>query len=117
MEEVTVSSRCFCLGSRRWQPQQTPSERGGGPRNGPPQKTKPINPVLASIVLAVQRTYGTVDNTYTLTLVFLMLTWTLHMMSMFECASDNLERCCGRVLRKHFVFSTFVAYMMHVRGH
>ncbi len=45
--------------------------------------------MLACIVLAVQRIYGTVDNIYTLTLVFLMLTWTLHKMSMFERASNN----------------------------
>jgi hypothetical protein len=38
---------------------------------------KPINPVLASISLGVQRIYGSVENPYTAVLAFLMLTWTL----------------------------------------
>lgn len=45
---------------------------------------KPINPVLASIALAVQRIYGSVDNPYTSTITFLMLTWTMHKISMFD---------------------------------
>jgi hypothetical protein len=40
--------------------------------------------VLASITVAVQRIYCTVDNPYTPTTTFLMLTWTLHKISMFE---------------------------------
>jgi hypothetical protein len=47
-------------------------------------QTKPINPVLASIAVAVQRIYSTVDNPYTPIVTFLMLTWTLHKISMFE---------------------------------
>ena len=45
---------------------------------------KPINPVLASISLAVQRIYGSIDNPYTITITFLMVTWTLHKISMLE---------------------------------
>ena len=45
---------------------------------------KPINPVLASISLAVQRIYGTTDNPYTWVISFLMLTWTMHKISMFD---------------------------------
>ena len=45
---------------------------------------KPINPVLASIALAVQRIYGSLDNPYTSIITFLMMTWTLHKISMFE---------------------------------
>ncbi len=45
---------------------------------------KPINPVLASISLAVQRIYGSLDNPYTSTITFLMMTWTLHKISMME---------------------------------
>ena len=45
---------------------------------------KPINPVLASICLAVQRIYGSMDNPYTQILAFLMLTWTIHKLSIFE---------------------------------
>jgi hypothetical protein len=45
---------------------------------------KPINPVLASITAAVQRIYGTVDNPYTPTTTFLMLTWTMHKISVFK---------------------------------
>jgi hypothetical protein len=67
--------------------------------------------VLASIVLAVQRIYGTVDNTYTLTLVFLMLTGTLHKMSMFERASDNhraqwaLDVCLDCVMLSTLIYT------------
>jgi hypothetical protein len=53
-----------------------------------PRKTgkvpKPINPILAAISLAVQRIYGSVDNPYTSTITFLMLTWTMHKISMFD---------------------------------
>lgn len=45
---------------------------------------KPINPVLACISLAVQRIYGSMDNPYTGILAFLMLTWTVHKLSIFE---------------------------------
>jgi hypothetical protein len=40
--------------------------------------------VLASISLAVQRIYGSLDNPYTSTITFLMVTWTLHKISMLE---------------------------------
>jgi hypothetical protein len=46
--------------------------------------SKPINPVLVSIGVAVQRIYCSVDNPYTPTIAFLMLTWTLHKISVFE---------------------------------
>ena len=45
---------------------------------------RPINPVLGSISLAVQRIYGSLDNPYTSTITFLLVTWTLHKISMME---------------------------------
>jgi hypothetical protein len=35
-------------------------------------------------MVAVQRIYGTVDNPYTPTIAFLMLTWVLHKISVFD---------------------------------
>ena len=110
MEEVTSTGPlgCFCFQcsvSRQRQPQQRAKQK---PQQ---KKTKPINPVLACIVLAVQRIYGTVDNTYTLTLVFLMLTWTLHKMSMFKRASDNhraqwaLDVCLDCVMLSTLIYT------------
>ncbi len=46
--------------------------------------SKPINPVLASITVAVHRIFGSADNPYTPIISFLMLTWTLHKISVFE---------------------------------
>ena len=45
---------------------------------------RPINPVLGSISVAVQRIYGSLDNPYTSTITFLLVTWTLHKISMME---------------------------------
>jgi hypothetical protein len=45
---------------------------------------RPVNPVLVSVTVAVQRIYCTLDNPYTSTTTFLMLTWTLHKISVFE---------------------------------
>lgn len=50
----------------------------------PGKMVKPINPILASISLAVQRIYSSMDNPYTGVIAFLMLTWTVHKISMFE---------------------------------
>jgi hypothetical protein len=63
---------------------------------------RPINPVLATISLAVQRVYGSLDNPYTSTITFLLTTWTLHKISMLGrsmgrwfsstgCAADGSE--------------------------
>ena len=62
----------FCTQGRTWW--QHEDSRG----------VKPINPILASISLAVQRIYGSMDNPYTGILSFLMLTWTMHKISVFE---------------------------------
>jgi hypothetical protein len=56
---------------------------------------KPINPVLASILLGVQRIYGSVENPYTAVLAFLMLTWTLHKFSIFQRSVSVLRQSLG----------------------
>jgi hypothetical protein len=53
-------------------------------KNDSTRTPKPINPVLVSITLAIQRIYGTAETPYTPIIVFLMLTWTMHKISVFE---------------------------------
>lgn len=57
---------------------------------------RPINPVLASIALAVQRIYGSLDNPYTTTITFLMMTWTLHKISMMERSMSTCQAGKGQ---------------------
>jgi hypothetical protein len=49
---------------------------------GDRRRANPINPMITSISLAVQRVYGTLDNPYSLMLFFILLTWILHKISM-----------------------------------
>lgn len=79
---------CARMMSRAWK-HHMPCCAGSGRRGKPgaapsPRIPKPINPVLVCISLAVQRIYGSVDNPYIASITFLMLTWTLHKLSMFE---------------------------------
>ena len=50
-----------------------------------------VNPMLASIWMAVQRVYGSAENPYSAVLFFIMLTWTLHKISIlvYRCEMAN----------------------------
>ena len=49
---------------------------------GDGRRSNPVNPMLASILAAVQRIYGSIENPYSQTILFIMLAWVLHKMSM-----------------------------------
>jgi len=49
---------------------------------GEGRRSNPVNPMLASISVAVQRVYGSVENPYSQTIFFIMLTWLFHKSSM-----------------------------------
>lgn len=45
---------------------------------GSGRRSNPVNPMLASIWLAVQRVYGSAENPYSVVLYFIMFTWSVH---------------------------------------
>lgn len=73
------------------------SRSRGGSSGGGARVPRPVNPVLASISLAVQRIYSSLDNPYTPTISFLMLTWTLHKISMLE---RSMEVAAARLVAR-----------------
>lgn len=48
------------------------------------KRVSPVNPILASMAISVQRVYGSAENPYSQTVLFMVLTWLLHKISVMN---------------------------------
>lgn len=47
-------------------------------------RVNPVNPILSSIAICIQRIYGSAENPYSQTIIFMMLTWLMHKISVMN---------------------------------